>query len=97
MTGRRRQATALLSGPWFDACLGRLYVSAAHIPQAKHSLWEHVYVRRFGFTRVAGLRANLDDPDNPDEPHEIPPVVRVGALRALWVRDGGAGADIPKG
>ena len=56
----------------------------AHIPQAARSLWEAVYVKRFGFTRVPGLRGNLDDPDDPDEAHEIPLVVRVGDLRALW-------------
>lgn len=74
------RAIAAASGVGADDLL---YASAAHIPQAKRPLWEAVYVGKFGFTRVPGLRANLDDPTDPDEFHEIPVVVRVGDLRAL--------------
>ena len=62
-----------------------LYVSAAHAPTATKHLWERVYVNRFGFTRVPSLRANLDDPHDPEEAHEVPLVVVIGDLRALFV------------
>ena len=62
-----------------------LYVSAAHMPTARTHLWDHVYVNRFGFTRVPYLRANLDDPQDSEEAHEVPLVVKVGDLRALYV------------
>jgi hypothetical protein len=61
-----------------------LYVSAAHVPSATTHLWERVYQNRFGFTRVPALRANLEDPQDPEEAHEIPLVVRMGDLRALY-------------
>ena len=58
-----------------------LYVSAAHVPVSTKHLWECVYARRFGFTRVANLRANLENTDDMDEAHEMPMVIRVGDLR----------------
>ena len=61
-----------------------LYVSAAHDPLASRYLWQCVYQQRFGFTRVPSLRANLDDPHDRTEKHEVPLVVRMGDLRALF-------------
>jgi hypothetical protein len=59
-----------------------LYASAAHVPTATKYLWEEVYVRRFGFTRVPSLRSNLEDPHDEEEAHEIPMVIRMRDLRA---------------
>lgn len=58
-----------------------LYVSAAHVPCSTRHLWQCVYRDRFGFTRVPNLRANLEHPDDMDEAHEIPMIIRVGDLR----------------
>ena len=75
------RAIAAASGVHADDLL---YVSAAHVPGATKHLWQCVYQDRYGFARVPGLRANLSDPNDPEEAHEIPLVVKVGNLRALY-------------
>jgi len=62
-----------------------LFVSAACMPSATKHLWVRVYQDRFGFTRVPSLRANMVDPHDDDEAYEVPLVVKVGDLRALYV------------
>ena len=75
------RAIAAASGVHADELL---FVSAAHIPSATTHLWERVYQSRYGFTRVPSLRANLENPHDPEEAHEIPLVIRVGDLRARF-------------
>ena len=53
-----------------------LFTNAAYEPTAKKHLWEKVYVNKYGFTKVNGLRVGLDK----DE--EIPLVTTLGALRS---------------
>jgi histone H4 len=53
-----------------------LFTNAAYEPTAKKHLWEKVYVNKYGFTKVNGLRVNLDG----DE--EIPLVTTLRALRS---------------
>jgi len=71
-----------------------LYVSAAHDPLATRYLWQCVYQQRFGFTRVPSLRANLDDPHDRTEKHEVPLVVRMGDLRALFHTERGSSTTL---